>query len=562
MCAGCPACRRRSLKKNLNILFWHADRTGATDIAEVWVDGRVFRQLAEKEARLKGEIESIVKLQKQNRAFKATLYSSALSEDDPHFMAERAELHIREEALSYRETSLVQERALLAQERSQLEAEREMLIRELRRIRDEMLSRFSVGAVLHKRYMLVRLLGRGGFSEVWKAFDMQTYTEVACKIHQLNSAWPDGRKESYVRHAVREYTIHRALQHPHIVELADVFEIDLNSFATILQYCNGEDLDALLKTRKALSEREARLIMAQLFSALGYLATQSRRIIHYDLKPGNILFHNHEVKLTDFGLSKVIESQDHSEIDLTSQGAGTYWYLPPECFETEHSARISSKVDVWSAGVIFYQILYGKRPFGHGQSQQRILADRVILNAHQVEFPETPAVSDEAKALIRACLTYRPEDRPDVDAVVQLPYLRALLGTPTPAPPPPHTPPPSSPAAQPQADQQGAPPEAHPDQQGRPRSPAPGPVVPSAQVGSPRQQVQGPQITAPTSPQLVPSAAAAQPPSSPIRRRSPVRHGGPPPPGSEVVVLDDSPADAALVGGGGGNPHIQPERPA
>lgn len=58
-------------------------------------------------------------------------------------------------------------------------------------------------------------------------------------------------------------------------------------------------------------------------------------------------------------------------MELTSQGAGTYWYLPPECFDTSSGApKISSKVDVWSVGVIFYQCIYGKRPFGHGQSQQ------------------------------------------------------------------------------------------------------------------------------------------------------------------------------------------------
>lgn len=72
-----------------------------------------------------------------------------------------------------------------------------------------------------------------------------------------------------------------------------------------------------------------------------------------------------------------------SQIELTSQGAGTYWYLPPECFETP-SPKISSKVDVWSAGVIFYQMLYGKKPFGDKLSQQKLLNDRVITRDVQV----------------------------------------------------------------------------------------------------------------------------------------------------------------------------------
>lgn len=91
------------------------------------------------------------------------------------------------------------------------------------------------------------------------------------------------------------------------------------------------------------------------------------KIIHYDLKPQNIMFHKGELKIADFGLCKVIES-DVSRLELTSQGVGTYWYLPPECFESGKNATISTKVDVWSVGVIFYEMLFGERPFGQGMT--------------------------------------------------------------------------------------------------------------------------------------------------------------------------------------------------
>lgn len=88
------------------------------------------------------------------------------------------------------------------------------------------------------------------------------------------------------RHALREYNIHKTLDHPRIVKLFDVFEIDANSFCTVLEYCDGHDLDFYLKQHKTIPEREARSIIMQVVSALKYLNEIKPPIIHYDLKPG------------------------------------------------------------------------------------------------------------------------------------------------------------------------------------------------------------------------------------------------------------------------------------
>merc|ERR1711907_616234 len=170
---------------------------------------------------------------------------------------------------------------------------------------------------------------------------------------------------------------------------------------TVLEYCSGDDLDLLLRERGRLKENDAKAILLQILSGLKYLHAPTgsgndrrRAIIHYDLKPGNILFDQRgDAKITDFGLSKIVPdgsmSQGPLSVELTSQGAGTYWYLPPECFQTGQGIpKISSKVDVWSVGVMYYQMLYGKRPFGEGQTQESILNDRTILNAREVRFPE------------------------------------------------------------------------------------------------------------------------------------------------------------------------------
>lgn len=197
-----------------------------------------------------------------------------------------------------------------------------------------------------------------------------------------------------------------------------MFEIDDTSFATVLDFNDGVDLETYLQTVKVVPEREARSIITQIVSALKYLNELPKPVIHYDLKPGNILLSNGEVRITDFGLSKILEPANEGEgaagdsglggrrefgareMELTSQGAGTYWYLPPEVFERtrDGAPKISSKVDVWSLGVIYYEILFGEKPFANDKSQQSILrTDTITMEAHSLVFPAKPTVSQETK---------------------------------------------------------------------------------------------------------------------------------------------------------------------
>ena len=148
-----------------------------------------------------------------------------------------------------------------------------MYIRGLKRIRDEENSRFNKRPVLNNRYLLRCLLGKGGFSEVWKAFDLRELRNVAVKVHELNPSWGEHKKASYLRHATREYKIHLNLVHARIVHLFDVFEIDNNSFATVLEFCGGYDLDHRLKLGGAIPEKDARSILLQVLSGLRYLNT-------------------------------------------------------------------------------------------------------------------------------------------------------------------------------------------------------------------------------------------------------------------------------------------------
>ncbi|XP_027940923.1 serine/threonine-protein kinase TOUSLED isoform X2 [Vigna unguiculata] len=391
-----------------------------TVISETWEDGQALKDL---NAQLKQLVETKEAIERQRKLFKKKQSDKGDGTDAEAALPE--DILIHDEIYKCRLASLKREEEIVLRERDRYEIEKGRLIREMKRIRDEDGSRFNNFQILNHRYALLNLLGKGGFSEVYKAFDLVDHRYVACKLHGLNAQWSEEKKQSYIRHAIREYNIHKTLVHRHIVRLWDIFEIDQNTFCTVLEYCSGKDLDAVLKATPILSEREAKVIIVQIFQGLVYMNKRTQKIIHYDLKPGNVLFDELGVaKVTDFGLSKIVEDDVGSQgMELTSQGAGTYWYLPPECFELSKTPLISSKVDVWSAGILYYQMLFGRRPFGHHQTQERILREDTIIKARKVDFPSKPTISNEAKDFIRRCLTYNQAERPDVLTIAQDPYL-------------------------------------------------------------------------------------------------------------------------------------------
>uniref|UniRef100_H3D1Y6 non-specific serine/threonine protein kinase n=1 Tax=Tetraodon nigroviridis TaxID=99883 RepID=H3D1Y6_TETNG len=446
------ACRDKSMQDRLRLGHFTTVRHGAS-FTEQWTDGYAFQNLIKQQERVGAQREDIERRRKLLGKRKPPSLAPApppsleqnkrksRSNSQENEALSLAQYHEQEEIFKLRIIHLKKEEAEIQAELEHLERIRNLHIRELKRIHNEDNSQFKDHPTLNDRYLLLHLLGRGGFSEVFKAFDLTEQRYVAIKIHQLNKNWKEEKKQNYHKHACREYRIHKELDHPRIVKLYDYFSLDTDSFCTVLEYCEGNDLDFYLKQNKLMSEKEGRSIVMQIVNALKYLNQIHPPIIHYDLKPGNILLVNGtacgEIRITDFGLSKIMDDDSYSAADgmeLTSQGAGTYWYLPPECFVMgKEPPKISNKVDVWSVGVIFYQCLYGRKPFGHNLSQQDILQENTILKATEVHFPPKPTVTTDAKAFIRRCLAYHKEDRVDVLQLASdpflMPHVRKALGS-------------------------------------------------------------------------------------------------------------------------------------
>jgi tousled-like kinase len=246
-------------------------------VQEVWEDGQLMRNLRQRQGLILQQREELENRKKHlsklsRKRSRAAAAAAAKNTTDDTIAAgnsnsqgggadedglspgddfDMLELIEAEETVRVQMLNIKKEELAMVDEKHRLAAEKVKHVRSLKRIRDEDNSRFNLHPTLNNRYLLRSMLGKGGFSEVWKAFDLHELRDVAVKIHELNPMWNENKKASYLRHATREYRIHLALVHPRIVQLYDVFEIDSNSFATVLEYCEGHDLDLHLKQHKA-----------------------------------------------------------------------------------------------------------------------------------------------------------------------------------------------------------------------------------------------------------------------------------------------------------------------
>ena len=304
-------------------------------VIDYWEDGTKMIEIKKALENIKNQKEEI---DKQRRKISSNKSRKSQNEDNNN----NYDQDESKELLNFKMSQLQKEESELKDKKNRLEIEKSILIHEINLYNQESRCTFSQKKegwpLLGGRYQIVGLLGKGGYSEVYKAYDLENHIYVACKLHQLNQNWKEEVKDNYIKHTIRENQIHKEINHSKIVKHFDTIEIDNNSFCTVLEYCSGPDLATYLQRNRFIQEKEARIIITQILEGLEYLNKLPNKIIHYDLKPENIIFNNMEVKISDFGLAKIVESNT-DRVQLTSQGVGTYWYLPPECFEEKKKCK-------------------------------------------------------------------------------------------------------------------------------------------------------------------------------------------------------------------------------
>lgn len=207
------------------------------------------------------------------------------------------------------------------------------------------------GQKINGRYEIVKILGEGGMANVYLAEDTILGRKVAVKVLRGDLA----TDEKFVRRFQREALAASSLSHPNIVEMYDVGEDDGN-FYIVMEYIEGRNLKQLVKKRGSLTYSEVVDIMLQLTDGLSH--AHDAYIIHRDIKPQNILIlDNGLVKITDFGIAMALNG---SQLTQTNSVMGSVHYLPPE----QASGKGSTiKSDIYSLGILMYELLTGKLPF-------------------------------------------------------------------------------------------------------------------------------------------------------------------------------------------------------
>jgi len=263
-------------------------------------------------------------------------------------------------------------------------------------------------SALTEKYELREELGRGAFSIVKLAVEKSTGIHYAVKMIKKDSVGQDFNRLQ------TEMEILKKVQHPNIIALKEIIDTKNCLFIVTELVTGGELFDKIVELG-SYSEKDAAFLVSKMVSAIAYL--HSLGIVHRDLKPENLLLKDettvHEVKLADFGLSKIVSQQ------VAMQTAcGTPGYVAPEILQAR---GYDKQVDMWSIGVITYILLCGFPPFYNEKLQ--LLFEQIMRADYDFPVDYWSEISDNAKDFIRRLLVVEPSKRMTSEQALEHPWL-------------------------------------------------------------------------------------------------------------------------------------------
>jgi hypothetical protein len=259
----------------------------------------------------------------------------------------------------------------------------------------------SVGTLLGGRYRVQSTLGSGGMAVVYKAEDAILGRTVALKtLHRRYAEMP-----SFRRRFTQEARAMACLDHENVVKVYDISQDGEVPFI-VAECVAGRDIGKVLAGHRGgtLNERFARRMAAQLLRALSY--AHRRGVIHRDVKPSNILVTaGGTVKVADFGIARIVEEEDGSEVGKPGEIVGSARYMSPEQLMGKEATPRS---DVYSVGVLLYHCLTGRPPFS---GDVRALAQQHIHEDPTAPRKLNPKISPQMEAVILKALAKDPDHR-------------------------------------------------------------------------------------------------------------------------------------------------------
>ena len=260
------------------------------------------------------------------------------------------------------------------------------------------------GELFGDRYQLQDPIGRGGMSTVYRALDMQTDRIVAIKVLHGTSGIDEQTTKNFVRRFQREAMAVSTLQHPNIVQVYDYGQTN-GKYYIVMELFECINLRRYLRSRGFLNVDRSVMIAHDV--ALGLGAAHQRGFVHCDVKLQNILVGlGGSIKLTDFGIAIMYGGVDTDRLADSVTTLGTVQYSPPEQAQGE---AVTPAADVYSLGIVMYEILTGRTPFD-GDSPVAIVMQH-IQDAPTPPRQINPTIPPALEAIILRCLEKVPEMR-------------------------------------------------------------------------------------------------------------------------------------------------------